>query len=220
MYGIAPERCFMSCLCIDNDAFTPHGEQEKKFDFIFSGRIEPVKNPLFALDVAARTAQRLNRKVSILFVGAGSEEENVKKEAARRSDLVEAVFSGFAAQHQLPSLYRSARVFLFPTLWDPWGVVANEACAAGLPVIVSPEAGVAGELVRDGENGFVCELDAGAWAERAASLLAQPDRLQDFSRRSLALVREYTYDSAALGLLDACRFSLPAGEPQSIKRTV
>jgi len=136
-YGVPASRCFISCLCIDNEAFTPKGRQEKQYDFIFSGRFEAVKNPLFAMHVAVETAKRIGRKVSILFVGAGSLEEDMKNAAAMYAQHVDIAFHGFAAQRELPGLYRSARILLFPTLWDPWGVVANEACAAGLPVLVS-----------------------------------------------------------------------------------
>jgi glycosyltransferase involved in cell wall biosynthesis len=181
----------------------PH--EEKKFDFIFCGRMVEAKNPLFALHVAQDVARRLGRKVSILFVGSGVQEEMVKSEALLHPDLIDTEFHGFAAQHELPSLYRSARIFLFPTLADVWGVVANEACAAGLPVIVSPHAGVTDELVLDGENGFICELEVGAWAERAELLLTQPAVYQRFSRRSRSLVNEYTFENAALGLVAACR---------------
>lgn len=212
-YGVAADRCFLSYLCADNERYMQAPEpEEKRFDLIFCARIVPEKGPLFALAVAEETARRLGRRVSILFVGAGSDEERLKA-AACRTAQVEAHFHGFALQKDLPTLYRSARVFLFPTQADVWGVVANEACAAGLPVIVSPYAGVAGELVLDGQNGYVCELDAQAWAEYAAALLTDEERWQRHSRRSLALVREYTFDNAAAGLLDACRCALATGEP-------
>lgn len=213
-YGISADRCFKSCLCTDNDAYRAQpGEIAKTHDFIFCGRIEKVKNPLFALEVARETARRLNRRVSILFVGSGNEEESAKREALAMSDWVEAEFNGFAAQADLPRLYHSARIFLFPTLWDPWGVVANEACAAGLPVIVSPNAGAANELVLDGENGYVRPLDVSEWAERAAELLTHPETYDRCSQRSLEIVSEYTFDHAASGLLDACMYALSKGNP-------
>lgn len=219
-YGIPHERCFTSCLCINNKAFAPQPDQKKSFDFIFSGRIEEVKNPLFAVQVAAETARRLQRKVSILLAGSGSLLDSVRATAEANKDLIAATFHGFAAQNELPDLYRSSRLFLFPTLWDPWGVVANEACAAGLPVLVTPAAGVSGELVRDGENGFVCELNTDIWAEKASLLLSHQDIWDDFSRRSLHLVGEYTYDNAADGIAQACRFSLSVGEPVKVKMPV
>jgi glycosyltransferase involved in cell wall biosynthesis len=173
-----------------------------------------VKNPLFALDVALAAANKLGRKVNILFVGSGSLEPQLKAAAALRPDLAEATFHGFARQSELPDLYRSARLFLFPTLYDVWGVVGNEACAAGLPVLVSPHAGVAGELVMNFENGFICNLDVDLWANRAVLLLTREELWQHFSRRSLALVRQYNFDNAALGFLNACRFAASVPAPR------
>jgi glycosyltransferase involved in cell wall biosynthesis len=216
-YGILEEHCFRSCLCVDNSLYfqkAPQEKEQKEFDFIFCGRIESVKNPVFALDVALEVANRLKRKVKILFVGAGSLEEEVKKTASMHPDLLEATFNGFAKQHDLPGLYSSARLFIFPTLWDPWGVVANEACAAGLPILVSPHAGVAGELVLNGENGFICDLDVNLWADRAILLLTQPDIYRKFSDRSRSLVSKYTFEDASSGIVTACRFAaLNSGAP-------
>ncbi len=218
-YGVPAERCFKSYLCIDNDAYQDgDGAAGAQFDFIFSGRMVPEKGPMFALDVARATARRLGRKTSIVFAGSGSEEAQVREAAAKMSDAVHVHFHGFALQKDLPGLYRSARIFLFPTHADVWGVVANEACAAGLPVLVTPHAGVAGELVVDGENGHVCTLEAELWAEHAASLLSQTDKWERFSRRSLALVRKYTFDNAAQGVVDACRFALAPGEQGKIRK--
>jgi glycosyltransferase involved in cell wall biosynthesis len=207
-YGIRREQCFFSCLCIDNKVYAKESDRPKEFDFIFSGRIEPVKNPGFALQVAAETAQRLGRKTRLLFIGNGSLESELHREAAALSHLVEARFYGHAMQAQLPALYASARVLLFPTTWDPWGVVANEACAAGLPVMTTQEAGVAGELVVDGVNGFVCQPDVKKWGERAAMLLSDDDMWKTFSEHSMAIVEDYSIDKAAMGIVQACRFAL------------
>jgi glycosyltransferase involved in cell wall biosynthesis len=207
-YGIAEERCFRACLSVENARFSDtEAFRHGKFEFIFCGRLERVKNPWFALDVADEVARRLGRKVRILFVGTGKEEQALKLRCASRKDLVEAVFHGFASQEALPGLYRSAQIFLFPTSWDPWGVVTNEACAAKLPVLVSPHAGVAGELVLDGENGYVCELDVGTWANRAVALLTRPDLYRAFSERSHSLVGQFTFRDACVGLADACRYA-------------
>lgn len=207
-YGIEAERCFKSCLCIANEEYrhaTPH--EERQYDFIFCGRIVEGKNPLFALEVARKTALLLDRKIRILYVGSGSQEDIVKQKSALMPE-VDAHFFGFAAQDELPMLYRSAKIFLFPTLSDVWGVVANEAAAAGLPIIVSPHAGVAGELVLQEENGFICDLDVTMWTARAISLLNQSDMYERFSRRSLTLVNQYTFEHAAEGIVAACRYAM------------
>lgn len=213
-YGVSAEQCFQSHLCIDNEAFkTTSFPVTKQYDFIFCGRIEDVKNPLFALDVAAEVAKRLNRKSSLLYVGSGDQLEMVKAKAHARADLVEASFHGHARQEELPALYQAARIFLFPTLWDPWGIVANEACAAGLPTIVSPFAGAAGELIVNNQNGFICGLATDVWAEKATELLTQSSLWQACSERSASLVSQYNFTAAAAGIVNACRYATKRGLP-------
>lgn len=218
-YGVPASRCFQSCLCVDNGMYAQRAvSEEKKHDLVFCGRIVQEKNPLFALEVAEGVAERLGRRVSILFIGTGEQEEEVRAEAERKSSLVNVEFYGHATQEELPALYGSARIFLFPTAQDVWGVVANEACAAGLPVIVSPHAGVTGELVVNADNGFVCELDAARWIEHTALLLSDEALYQRFAQRSRALVSRYTFEHAAAGIIDACRFALTetkSGQPRA-----
>lgn len=210
-YGVQAGDCFLSCLCADNESFSANRTSvEKQHDLLFCGRMVSEKNPLFALQAAAAIARRLQHKVSILFVGTGEQESEVRAMAGTLSALVDARFHGHADQHALPALYQSARIFLFPTSRDVWGVVANEACAAGLPVIVSPHAGVAGELVLHDENGFVLPLDADLWAEHAARMLRDDALYQRFSARAVAHASRYTFDHAAAGIVDACRHAFHA----------
>lgn len=216
-YGIPASRRFTSCLCIDNAEFANTASFEQRpVDFLFCGRIEPVKNPLFAFEVARATADRLGRKVSIMFVGAGEQEAELRHIAGQHADKVHAMFRGFVAHAELPAIYAAARIFLFPTRWDPWGVVANEACAAGLPVLVSPEAGVAGELVIDGRNGHVAGLDVNLWADRATTLLTDRATWRKASDDSIAIVSGFTYANAAAGVRDAC---MAAVSPDSVRGT-
>jgi glycosyltransferase involved in cell wall biosynthesis len=217
-YGINEDNCFRTHLCIDNEAYdipSPGGQRE--FDLMFCGRLEKVKNPRFALEVAFLLAKKQGRKIRILFVGSGSEEDEVRTVAAQITESVETHFHGFALQEELPALYRSAKVFLFPTQWDPWGVVTNEACAAGLPVIVSPVAGAAGELVVEDENGFICPLEHDTWVDKAAVLLQSPATWERFSKRSLELVQDYNFKNAAAGLVEACEHALSGKETRGRK---
>lgn len=224
-YGVPAASCFISCLCIDNEAFRPALQSgPTEFDFLFCGRFETVKNPIFALDVASAAAKKMGRRTSILFVGAGAQAQELRDAALMRGDHVDVVIRDFTAHSELPAIYHSARLFLFPTLWDPWGVVANEACAAGLPVLVSPEAGSANELVKDGHNGFVSRLDVDQWATNAATLLTQPALWESFSHNSMKAVKDFTYAHAAAGMVTACRHALPedfhAARASSVKESL
>ncbi|MEC4718142.1 glycosyltransferase family 4 protein [Noviherbaspirillum sp. CPCC 100848] len=219
-YRVPSDRCYKVPLCIDNRLFAAKDAPvRREFDFVFCGRIEEIKNPLFALRVAIGTARVLQRKTRILFVGTGEQEALLRHCADIDADLVDAHFQGFIAHADLPPYYWNARIFLFPTQGDVWGVVANEACAAGLPVITTPFAGAAGELIRDGENGYVCALHLEQWIDRAVLLLTQEQTWRTFSHNSVERVGEYSYDRAALNMAEACRRAvsgIPGGFVQKV----
>lgn len=207
-YGVSEQRMHLSRLCIDNDRFQT-AEGTAQSDFLFSVRFVSTKSPLFAMRVAREVAGRLGRRTSIDFAGEGPLEAEMRVSAAQIADTVDVRFHGYVAQEKLPSLYADARIFLFPSQGDTWGVVANEACAAGLPVIVSPHAGAAGELVVDGRNGYARDLNIDLWADAAASLLTDQARYRRFSDNGRERVADYTFERAAQGLAAAIRQARP-----------
>lgn len=215
-YGVDSSLMFKSHLCADNALFFTAPPQEKRYDFIFCGRFEEVKNPLFALDVVRESARRLGRRLSIVFVGSGSLEPEIRSYAGTMETEVEAVYAGFARQDELPRWYGASRIFLFPTRWDPWGVVVNEACAAGVPVLVSKAAGAANELVRDGENGFVLPLDREQWTDAAVRLLSDISLYAAMSSHCCKRVREYNHENASMGIAEAVRAADRAWVPWSL----
>ena len=215
-YGVASQRIFRAPLCADNAAFARWralNPAPRSYDFIFCGRFVETKQPLFAIEVAEHAARRLGRKTSLLFVGSGPLEPSMRAAARNAADSVRCTFAGFAAQADLPRHYASARLHLFPTLFDPWGVVANEACAAGLPVLVAKVAGCADELVKDGVNGYVLPLDARRWASAAAQLLSDLELYVQFSDASLQRVKSFSYAHAAEGMWDAITSLHPGTTP-------
>jgi glycosyltransferase involved in cell wall biosynthesis len=66
---------------------------------------------------------------------------------------------GFLDYDSLPSAYQRAGAFVHPARREAWGLVVNEAAAAGLPLIVGRRVGAAAELIREGENGFLVDPD-------------------------------------------------------------
>lgn len=62
---------------------------------------------------------------------------------------------GFRQYDELPAYYGLAGAFILASTSDQWGLVVNEAMAAGLPVIVSQRCGCVPDLLEHGENGLV-----------------------------------------------------------------
>lgn len=201
-YGVPREKIHFSALCDDNALFGS-GVATNHYDFIFCGQFVDRKNPLFAIRVADGVAKRLGRTVSIRFLGKGPMEDEIRQEASLTQGRVDLSFAGYLLQKDMPAEYAASRVFLFPTRLDCWGVVINEACAAGVPCVVSPYTGVANELVVDGENGHVCLLDIPLWVDRCTRLLTDDELWQRFSSSAKEKVKAYTFEVAAKGVRDA-----------------
>ena len=93
---------------------------------------------------------------------------------------------GFQSYEELPVQYAKASAFVFPSLYDSWGVALAEACAAGLPVICTSDCGATADLVCDGHNGVIVPADDASGLERALCWMhANEDRLEDIGHRSI-----------------------------------
>jgi glycosyltransferase involved in cell wall biosynthesis len=94
---------------------------------------------------AAAALQREGREFSLLLVGSGPDKQALEQRAAALN-LSNVFFRPSLSPDQIPAVYRSGDALIFPTLEDPWGLVANEAMLSGLPVLCSRYAGCAPEL--------------------------------------------------------------------------
>jgi glycosyltransferase involved in cell wall biosynthesis len=209
-YGVSDSRIHSSPLCANTAVdWTEAGVAERDIDLLFSGRLVGIKNAGFALDVAAGVATRLGRRVHLALLGDGPLAPDLRRQAAALADRVQVTFAGHVAQTEIPGWFMRSHLFLFPSQWDPWGVVANEACLAGVPVLVSPHAGVADELVREGVNGRVLPLESSRWVEAAVELLSDQAIHARMAAAAREAVQPYNFDNAAFGITDAAAQACP-----------
>lgn len=97
---------------------------------------------------AVAVLQNKARHFSVLLVGNGPDRSAVEQ-LSKDLGLRNVYFHPAQSPQLMPGVYRSADVLVFPTLEDPWGLVANEAMLAGLPALCSKYAGCAEELFPD-----------------------------------------------------------------------
>ena len=90
----------------------------------------------------------------LLIVGKDKKIKSFQAQAAASGLTQRIHFAG--GQQDVRPYYGAADVFVLPTLYDPFPNVALEAMACGLPIITSSKSGAA-ELIRNGENGYVCD---------------------------------------------------------------
>jgi len=207
-YGVEREHFFRAPLGTDNARFEGHEPSDAPpDDLLFCGRFAPGKLPMFAIDVAVATAQQLGRRLRFVMLGDGPMKAAIVERGrdAATAQWVDLQLPGFATQNELPRHYARAGVFLFTTDRDAWGVVANEACAAALPVLITPHAGAAHDLIVDGDNGLVLPVSVERWAAAAAQLLANPRLRRQMGLRGRERVQAFGPTQAAEGIADAAR---------------
>lgn len=119
---------------------------------VFCGRMVRVKRPDLAVKAFLAIAER-RPEWDLLLIGQGPLLEECKA-LVPESMKTRVRFLGFIGDaSEIAGLYRAADVFVLPSDYEPWGVVVNEAAAAGLALVTSDVVGAAAELVRDGLNG-------------------------------------------------------------------
>jgi glycosyltransferase involved in cell wall biosynthesis len=177
----------------DMRRFSPRSTrtEDKPFVVLFLGQIQLRKGLHHLLEVWSEWKPR---NAKLLFVGACTDSD-IRPFLQRYEGCFE--WRGFAPSDELPDIYRSADVFVVPSLAEGGVNVIYEAMASGLPCVVSDRSGSA---VVDGVNGFVFPTGDRAALRRALEALyadraltqrmslaalerARIFRWEDFSRR-------------------------------------
>lgn len=98
--------------------------------------------------------------------------------------------------------YGLAGALIHPARQEQWGLVVNEACAAGLPILCSRTVGAGHELVREGQNGWRFDPGDPQSMTQAMVKLANlsPEARQQLGQQSRQLVSTYTPADFAAGL--------------------
>lgn len=135
---------------------------------LFVARLIGAKDPA-ALLAAQAILEARGGAPWLVLVGEGAQ-GNPLREFVRSRRLARVVFAGTREPQDLPAIWAAADLFVLPSRHEPWGVVVNEAMAAGLPVVLSDRVGAAPDLLEDGVNG---RLFPSGDAERLAAAIAE-----------------------------------------------
>ena len=89
---------------------------------------------------------------------------------------------------ELINIYKNATVFTFPSSLDAWGLVVNEALAAGLPVIARKEVGASFDLISGKQTGFIAE-DMHDFGQMMLALFNDSELLKNYSKNASDLMK-------------------------------
>ncbi len=171
---------------------------------LFVGLIEPRKNIGLLIEAFAQVIQNLNIKSHLVIAGRWGWESKSILELVKQLNLEDKVhFPGYIAQDDLPALYSLAKLFVYPSLYEGFGLPVLEAMACGTPVITTntssmPEfVGDSGILVQPGN------LDVLVLAMQ--DLLDNPDLRNALKIKSIKQSSMFSWAKTAESTINAYR---------------
>lgn len=231
--GMPANRLFTGYDVVDNAHFASGiGEAEERLNgwrqslnlpahyFLSVARFVRKKNLVTLLQAYDRYRRRAGAGAwGLVLVGDGPLRRQLE-ERIRELGIEQAVLlPGFKQYNELPIYYGLAGAFVHTSTTDQWGLVVNEAMAAGLPVLVSEGCGCAEDLVHPGRNGFtfdpfnlealsdlLLKMASGAWDRRA------------MGNRSREIIADWPLTRFADGLLNAALTAKRIGPPSNKPR--
>lgn len=146
------------------------------------------------IDFLLESIQNSNPKVAYYFIGGQITEEY--QNIIERKSLTNIYFIDFMDKNNLKEYFFAADLFVLPTREDIWGLVINEAMAAGLPVITTKGCVAGLELLSNNQN--IVEVDNYIELGNAINTyMSNFDLCQEEANRNLKIVRNYTFEYMA-----------------------
>lgn len=162
--------------------------------FLYVGRMEPHKGLQELFEAFGRLPADESAPVAMLLVGDGSMRDMLDRAAADPRIRWLGRLSGTA----LLNAYAAADVFVLPSRFEPWGLVVNEAMAAGLPVIATDRVGCVDDLVIQDETGLVVSAESDEALALAMQVLLRDRALRDeMARNARTLIAGWTLENEA-----------------------
>lgn len=164
------------------------------------GRVEARKNPATAIKAFALIAAKYP-KLQLIFAGSDGYQANEAKNLANQLGLAGRIqFLGFVPEKVLANLYAHARIALFPSLYEGFGLPALEAFHYGVPLVASTTPAVA-EVAGDAAL-LVEPTDTVAMSHSLTLVLEDPELRAKLIERGNEQLKQYSWRSSAAKLLE------------------
>lgn len=176
---------------------------------LYVGTIEPRKNLVRMI----RAFEHLKKEYGIphqlvLAGGDGWQNEEIYQTASQVSCSDELIFTGYLADGEKNTLYRNAAAFVFPSLYEGFGMPPLEAMLSGCPVVCADAASLP-EVVGDAAQ-MVDPLDEEKIAAGILQVLSDESYAAGLVRKGYKQAEKFSWDASAQRLTDVCKAVLGA----------
>jgi glycosyltransferase involved in cell wall biosynthesis len=213
--GFPEDAIFMGYDVVDNQVFHPDtikhlsSPLDKPF-FLSINRFVEKKNLPLLISAYSAYQRKLGKNAWNLVLCGDGELRPAIENLINQNQLQNNVhLPGFLQQDELFPYFAHAKCFIHASTTEQWGLVVNEAMAAGLPVIVSNRCGCFEDLVMEGVNGFGFNPEN---QQELTNLMLKVSSdevdLKSMGQASLKHIQRYSPDYFAQGLKSAIEFAI------------
>lgn len=171
----------------------------------FVGRLVNEKGAHILLDAVPKILNCYNN-TKFIIAGKGPQLDYLRLKADEMGISHKVYFTGYLSEENLHKLYKCADIAVFPSLYEPFGIVALEGMVANIPVVVSNTGGL-DEIVSHGQDGMKSYRgNANSLADCILELLFNPKKAEEIKRRALEKVNKtYNWDIISQQTMDVYR---------------
>lgn len=163
---------------------------------LFTGGISPRKNLLRLFDAFSSVSGQIDHKL-VLTGAKGWCNKDVTARMEGKNDIIRL---GFVPDEDMPLLYNAASLFVYPSLYEGFGLPILEAAQCGTPVVCARGSSLT-EVGGDGVL-FVDATDSRDIARGMLSVVQQPMLRKKLMQKGLAAARRFSWDASAEKLLE------------------
>ncbi|MEG2464284.1 MAG: glycosyltransferase family 4 protein [Malacoplasma sp.] len=134
-----------------------------------------------------------NYNIDLLIIGSGPMKDSFIS-YIKNNDLNNVIIKDFLLKEELFEYYMAADIFAFATLEDVWGLVTVEAMSFGLPIISSKNANSSLELIQNGINGYLCDLNNNDIFDAIINLYKNNELREKMGTENLKIAQKFTVE--------------------------
>jgi glycosyltransferase involved in cell wall biosynthesis len=213
--GMPEEAIFVGYDIVGNDTFHPvrikHLPKplDKPF-FLTINRFIHKKNLPFIIDSYAQYRKQAGVTAwDLVLCGDGELRPQIERQIAELNLQNVIHLPGFLQQKEMLPYFAHAGCFVHASTTEQWGLVVNEAMAAGLPVLVSNRCGCFEDLIIEGVNGFGFDpYDFQQLSKLMLTISANSFNRQKMGRAALKHIQNFAPDRFANGLVQAVEYAI------------
>lgn len=179
---------------IDFDIFKKNKCKNSEINILYVGQLIERKGISFILKALKNIDKEISKKLKITFVGNGLYEKKILS-FRDKNKIFDVKIHKFLSRKKLINIYQNNNIFLFPSLYDGWGVAVMEAMASGMAIIISKNCGMA-EFIKNKRNGIIIDTNSEEISYAIKYYYNNPKLITDHGIKNLKLSKNSLLNSS------------------------